>query len=49
MPWEDMLLFSADEGDHEAVCPCILDRADDLGFDVFAGFEYEFFVFENAP
>ena len=56
IPWEDgMLLFLCEfEGDHEAVCPRamlrrVLDRADDLGFDVFAGFEYEFFVFEETP
>ncbi len=56
IPWEDgMLLFLGEfEGDHEAVCPRamlrrVLDRADGMGFDVLAGFEYEFFVFEETP
>jgi glutamine synthetase len=38
----------------EAICPRgtlrrVLDRAANLGFDVKAGFEYEFFVFEETP
>ena len=56
IPWEDgMLLFLGEfEGDHEAVCPRatlrrVLDRAAGLGLDVLAGFEYEFFVFEETP
>ena len=56
IPWEDgMLLFLGEfEGNHEAVCPRamlrrVLDRADGMGFDVLAGFEYEFFVFEETP
>ena len=56
IPWEDGMLFFLGEfeGDHEAVCPRamlrrVLDRADGMGFDVLAGFEYEFFVFEETP
>ena len=56
IPWEDgMLFFLCEfESDHEAVCPRamlrrVLDRADGMGFDVLAGFEYEFFVFEETP
>lgn len=56
IPWEDgMLLFLGEfDGQHEAVCPRgvlrrVLDRADTLGFEVLAGLEYEFFVFEETP
>jgi len=56
IPWEDgMLLFLAEfDGAHEAVCPRamlrrVLDRATGMGFEVLAGFEYEFFVFEETP
>lgn len=56
IPWEDgMLLFLGEfDGLHEAVCPRgvlrrVLDRADGMGFEILAGFEYEFFVFEETP
>lgn len=56
IPWEDrMLLFLGEfTGDHQAVCPRqalrrVLDRADDMGFGLKAGFEYEFFVFDETP
>jgi glutamine synthetase len=56
IPWEDdMLLFLGEfTGDFEAVCPRgalrrVLDKADDMGFRVKAGLEYEFFVFEETP
>jgi glutamine synthetase len=56
IPWEDgMLLFLGEfAGAHERVCPRatlrrVLDRAAGLGLQVNAGFEYEFFVFEETP
>jgi len=56
IPWEDGMLFFLGEfiGEHEKVCPRgalrrILDKADSMGFQAFAGFEYEFFVFEETP
>jgi len=51
----DMLLFIAEFSDHaEAVCPRgtlrrVLERADRMGFDVTAAFEYEFFMFKETP
>jgi glutamine synthetase len=51
----DMLLFIAEFSDHaEAVCPRgtlrrVLDRAERMGFDVTAAFEYEFFMFKETP
>jgi len=51
----DMLLFIAEFSDHaEAVCPRgalrrVLERADRMGFDVSAAFEYEFFMFKETP
>lgn len=51
----DMLLFVAEFSDHaEAVCPRgalrrVLERADRMGFDVSAAFEYEFFMFKETP
>ncbi len=54
--WEDGMLFFLGEfaGPHEAVCPRatlrrVLDKAGNMGFDVYAGFEYEFFVFDETP
>jgi glutamine synthetase len=55
IPWEeeDTLFFLAEfTGKHEAVCPRgalrrILSKADNMGYDVFAGVEFEFFVFEE--
>ena len=52
---EDMLFFLAEfAGDAEAICPRgllqrVLKRAADMGFDVSAALEYEFFMFEETP
>ncbi|SQD76942.1 glutamine synthetase family protein [Moritella yayanosii] len=51
----DMLLFIAEFSDQaEAICPRgtlrrVLERADRMGFDVTAAFEYEFFMFKETP
>ena len=54
--WEDgMLLFLCEfVGEHEAVCPRgtlrrVLEKADSIGYQVLAGLEYEFFMFEETP
>jgi glutamine synthetase len=54
--WEDGMLFFLGEfaGEHETVCPRgalrrVLAKADAMGYDVFAGVEYEFFLFEETP
>lgn len=56
IPFEPgMLLFLAEfTGPGEAICPrgvlrLVVDRARKLGFDVFAGLEYEYFVFDETP
>ncbi len=56
IPFEpDMLLFLCEFDDDAAkVCPRntltrILEKADALGFDVSAAFEYEFFMFDETP
>lgn len=56
LPHEDNGLFFLGEFDEaaEAICPRgtlkrILKRAENLGFEFFAGFEYEFFVFNETP
>ncbi len=56
LPWEDPVLFFLAEfaGPAAAVCPRtllrrVLDRAASMGYEVFSGFEYEFFVFEETP
>jgi len=56
IPWEDgMLLFLGEFVDEaEEICPRgvlrkILKKADKMGFKVFSGLEYEFFVFEETP
>jgi glutamine synthetase len=56
IPWEEgMLLFLGElSGEHETVCPRaalrkVLAKADDMGFSVKAGLEFEFFVFEETP
>ncbi|WP_237583406.1 glutamine synthetase family protein [Photobacterium halotolerans] len=52
---EGMLLFIAEFTDEaEKVCPRgtlrkVLQKASDMGFDVFAALEYEFFVFNETP
>lgn len=54
--WEEGMLFFLGEfeGLHEGVCPRgilrrILEKADAMGYEVLAGMEYEFFVFEETP
>ena len=54
--WEDgMLLFLCEfVGEHEAVCPRgtlrrVLEKAESMGYQVLAGLEYEFFIFEETP
>ncbi len=56
IPWEDGMLFFQGEftGDHEPVCPRavlrrVLDKAKAMGLMTYAGFEYEFFMFEETP
>ncbi len=56
IPWEaDTLFFLCEFAEaHEAVCPRavlrrVLARAEKMGFKVYAGCEYEFFVFEETP
>jgi glutamine synthetase len=56
MPMENNDLFFLGEftGKAETVCPRgllrrVLKRAEDMGFSAFAGFEYEFFVFNETP
>ncbi len=52
---DDMLLFLGEFSEQaEAVCPRgtlrkVLDKASDMGFDVYAALEYEFFMFEETP
>ncbi len=52
---EGMLLFLAEfSGKYESVCPRaalrrVLEKAGRMGFKVKAGFEYEFFVFDETP
>ncbi|MBE9398636.1 glutamine synthetase [Pontibacterium sp. N1Y112] len=56
LPFEnDMLLFIAEFADQAAeICPRnvlkqVIQRAHEMGFDVFAALEYEFFVFQETP
>jgi glutamine synthetase len=56
MPMEndDLFFLAQFAGDAEAICPRgvlrrVLKQAKDMGFDAFAGFEYEFFVFDETP
>ncbi len=56
VPFEDgMLLFLCDfAGEAAKICPRnvlngVLKRADDMGFDALAAFEYEFFMFNETP
>jgi len=56
IPFEPgMLLFLCEfEGKAATICPRnvlhrVLDRASDMGFDAFAAFEYEFFLFNETP
>ena len=56
IPWEPNTLFFLAEFDAaaEAICPRallrrVLERADDMGFNVLGALEYEFFLFEETP
>jgi glutamine synthetase len=56
LPWEDPVVFFLGEfsGKAEQVCPRavlrrVLDRAKRMGYEAYAGFEYEFFVFKETP
>jgi glutamine synthetase len=56
VPFEEdtMLLIGHFEGDYAEVCPRTilartLERARDMGFEVDAAFEYEFFLFDETP
>ncbi len=56
IPWEDgMLLFIGEfAGRAEEYCPRgvlrkVLKKADKMGYKVFSGMEFEFFVFEETP
>jgi glutamine synthetase len=56
LPWEEPVLFFLGEfdGEGEKICPRgvlrrVLDRARRMGYEVYAGFEYEFFVFKETP
>ncbi len=56
LPWEQPVLFFLGEfaGEAEKVCPRgllrrVLERGRGMGYELFAGFEYEFFVFDETP
>lgn len=56
LPLEDNMLFFLGEfsGQAEAICPRgilknIITRAAGMGLEIFSGFEYEFFVFNETP
>ena len=56
LPWEDPVVFFLAEftGAAEKICPRgllrrVLNRAQALGYQVYAGLEYEFFVFNETP
>ncbi|MFT5163346.1 MAG: glutamine synthetase [Alteromonadaceae bacterium] len=56
LPFEENGLFFLSEMANEAekICPRallrrVLKKADDMGIQVFSGFEYEFFVFNESP
>ena len=56
LPWEEPVVFFLGEfaGGAEKVCPRavlrrVLERAKKLGYEAYAGFEYEFFVFKETP
>jgi len=56
LPWEEPLLFFLAEftGAGEKICPRgllrrVLERGRGMGYELYAGFEYEFFVFEETP
>jgi len=56
LPWEEPMLFFLAEfaGEGEKICPRgllrrVLDRCRRLGYEPYAGFEYEFFIFNETP
>jgi glutamine synthetase len=56
LPWEEPVVFFLGEftGAAEKICPRgllrrVLDRGRRMGYEVLAGFEYEFFVFKETP
>lgn len=56
LPFEDdMLLFVGEfAGDAEAICPRgllrrVIEKSRAMGFEPYAGFEFEFFVFDETP
>ncbi len=56
LPFEDDGLFFLGEfaPPAESICPRgvlrrVIDRASDMGYEAYAGFEYEFFVFQETP
>ena len=56
IPFEDgMLLFMGEFAEQaEALCPRgtlrrVIEKADDMGFEVFGALEYEFFMFQETP
>ena len=56
LPWEEPMLFFLGEFSDagEKICPRgvlrrVLDRGRRMGYEVYAGFEYEFFVFKETP
>ncbi len=56
IPFEnDMLLFIAEFAEHaESVCPRatlrrVITKAEDMGFDLYAALEYEYFLFDETP
>lgn len=56
IPFEPEMLFFLAEFADEARAPCprgllrrVLDKARKLGFEVYAGFEFEYFVFDETP
>ncbi len=56
LPLEDNMLFFLCEfsGQAELICPRatlrrVIDKAKKMGLDIFSGFEYEFFVFNETP
>lgn len=56
LPFEDNMLFFLGEfsADAESICPRgvlrrVLEKAKAMGVEIFSGFEYEFFVFNETP
>jgi glutamine synthetase len=56
LPWEEPVLFFLGEfaGEAGKICPRgllrrVLDRARRMGYETYAGFEYEIFVFRETP